>query len=151
MATYASSTDVSSDKSRAEVERTLTRYGATHFGYMSEPGRVLIAFQKEGRQVRFAIPMPDRNERRFTHHSRGVRTPSAALTEYEQAVKQKWRALALVVKAKLEAVESGIAEFDQEFYGYMVLPSGRTVYDDTQEQVAQMIASRAPGRLMLES
>ncbi len=33
----------------------------------------------------------------------------------------------------------------------MVLPSGRTVYEDTVEQVAEMIANRAPGRLMLEA
>lgn len=152
MGTYAASTDVTSDKSRAEIERTLTRYGATHFGYMSEPGRALVAFQKDGRQVRFVIPLPDRASRDFTLTPTGRQaSPDAASRAYEQAIGQKWRALALVVKAKLEAVESGIAEFDQEFYGYVVLPSGRTVYEETSEQVATMIANRVPGRLMLEA
>ncbi|MBC9927266.1 hypothetical protein [Leucobacter sp. cx-169] len=151
MATYAKTTEVSSDKSRREIETTLQRYGATHFGYMSEPGLARIAFQSGNRQVRFLLPLPNENDREFTHHSKGPRTASARETAYEQAVKQRWRALALIVKAKLEAVESGIAEFDQEFYAYTVLPNGRTVYEETGDQVATMIEARMPGRLMLES
>jgi hypothetical protein len=33
MARYASNTDVPSDRSRAEIERTLVRYGADEFMY----------------------------------------------------------------------------------------------------------------------
>lgn len=151
MPTYAANTEVSSDRSRAEIERILARYGASHFGYMSEPTRALIAFRMGGRQVRFIVPLPDRNAREFTHTPTGkVATTTAAAAKYEQAIKQRWRALALVVKAKLEAVESGIAEFDQEFYAYTVLPSGRTVYEETSEQVKTMIDTGMPGRLMLE-
>lgn len=151
MGTYAAKTDVSSDRSRGEIERTLTRYGATHFGYMSEPGLATIAFQKDGRRVRFVLPLPDRQDRRFRLTPTGREaSESAAQAAYEQAVRQRWRALALVIKAKLEAVESEIAVFDQEFYGYVVLPSGRTVYEETSRQVGDMIASGRPGRLMLE-
>jgi len=41
-----------------------------------------------------------------------------------------WRALALVVKAKLGAVESHIATFEQEFLPYTVLPNGRSVGEE---------------------
>ncbi|MEJ6490810.1 hypothetical protein PQI23_13895 [Leucobacter sp. USCH14] len=150
MTTYASKTDVTSDRSRGEIEKTLGRYGATHFAYMTEPGAARIAFQAGGRQVRFTIPLPDPEAREFTHHSRGMRTASARETAYEQATRQKWRALALVVKAKLEAIESGIATFEQEFYAHTVLPSGRTVFEETGEQVAEVIATQIPGRLMLD-
>lgn len=150
MSTYAAKTDVTSERSRAEIEKTLGRYGATHFAYMSEPGAARVAFQKDGRQVRFTIPLPDPTAREFTHHSRGVRTAAARESMYEQACRQRWRALALVVKAKLEAVEAGISEFDQEFYAHTVLPSGRTVYEETSAQVAEMIETGMPGRLMLE-
>lgn len=150
MSTYASRTDVTSDRSRGEIEKTLTRYGASHFAYMSEPGAARVAFQKDGRQVRFTIPLPDPNAREFTHHSKGLRTASARESHYEQATRQRWRALALVVKAKLEAVEAGISEFDQEFYAHTVLPSGRTVYEETAAQVAVMIETGMPARLMLE-
>lgn len=150
MSTYAAKTDVTSDRSRGEIEKTLTRYGATHFGYMTEPGRAVIGFRMQGRQVRFTIPLPDPDAREFTHHSRGPRTAAAMEAVYEQATRQRWRALALVVKAKLEATQSGIATFEQEFYAHTVLPSGRTVYEETGAQVAEMIESGMPGRLMLE-
>ena len=150
MSTYASKTDVTSDRSRSEIEKTLSRYGATHFAYMTEPGAARIAFQADGRQVRFTIPLPDPDAREFTHHSRGPRTPAAREAAYEQSTRQRWRALALVVKAKLEAIESGIATFEQEFYAHTVPPSGRTVFEETGEQVAQMIVTGMPGRIMLE-
>ena len=41
--------------------------------------------------------------------------------------RQRWRALNLAIKAKLEAVESGIVTFDQEFLAHIVGPSGQTV------------------------
>ena len=45
----------------------------------------------------------------------------------EQAQRQRWRALLLVIKAKLEAIEAGIATFEDEFLAYTMLPSGETV------------------------
>lgn len=135
MATYAATTSVDSSASRAEIERTLTRYGATSFQYGTRAGMAAVAFEMQDRQVRFTLELPDPHERRFTHHSRGARTADAAAKEYDQAVRQKWRALALVVKAKLEAVESGISEFEQEFGMNIVLPDGRTVFEHAQPAI----------------
>lgn len=128
--TYAAGTEVSSDRSRAEIERTLVRYGASAFSYGWEDGRAAIQFDKEGRRIRFILPLPDREDRAFRLSPTGrARTSAAAATAYEQAVKQRWRALALVVKAKLEAVEAGIVTFEQEFMAHMVLPGGQSVYE----------------------
>ena len=87
--------------------------------------------------------MPDRNDRRFTHTPGRdqQRTSAAATKEYEQAVRQSWRALALVIKAKLEAVQAGIVEFDQEFLAHLVLPGGQTVFEHVAPGVAQAISS----------
>lgn len=139
--TYAASTDVPSDRSRAEIERTLTRYGADQFAYMTSRDRAVIAFVVGDRQVRFVLTLPDRNDRAFTHHSRGARTASAAEGAYEQAVRQRWRALALVVKAKLEAVDAGIVTFEQEFLAHMVLPGGSSVYEHVAPAVARAYAT----------
>ena len=151
MPQYAASTDVSSDKSLSEIRRTIQKYGATHFGFVDEPGRASVAFRVDERQVRFSLPLPDRDSRDFTHHSRGPRDKAAAEKLYEQAIRQRWRALALAVKAKLEAVEAGIGEFDQEFFGYLVLPNGRTMFEETHEQVVRALAAGGQGRLMLEA
>lgn len=128
---YASNTDVSSDRSRAEIERILARYGADEFMYGTKEGTAAIGFKAKGRNVRFILPLPDRNSREFTHtESRGNRRAENAIAAaYEQAIKQRWRALALVIKAKLEAVEAGIVTFEDEFAMHMLLPDGSSVRD----------------------
>lgn len=128
MGTYASNTDVSPDRSRAEIERTLIRYGATGFSYGWEGQRAMVAFQASNRFVRFLVQMPDRNAREYTHtEGRGQkRSERQAFAAWEQACKQRWRALALVIKAKLEAVDSGITTFENEFLANIVLPNNQT-------------------------
>jgi hypothetical protein len=75
------------------------------------------------------VPLPDRRAKAFTHTpAKGLRRhESDALAAWEQACRQRWRALALVVKAKLEAVEAGISTFEEEFMAHLILPSGHTV------------------------
>lgn len=131
MTRYAANTSVSVERSRAEIESILVRYGASQFMYGWNQDGATIAFVVEPngdkRQVRFQLPLPSRDEYRFTHHSRGPRTATEAERQWEQACRQRWRALVLVVKAKLEAVETGIATFEDEFLAYIMLPSGETV------------------------
>lgn len=131
MGTYAAATDVSSDKSMQEIRRTLQRWGADQLLWGETGDMAVVGFIMAGRQVKIAVPMPDRNSREFTHTpSRGYRRTNAAQNDaYEQAVRQRWRALNLVIKAKLEAVEAGISSFETEFLGHIVLPNGQTVGD----------------------
>jgi hypothetical protein len=141
MTRYAENTSVSADKSRAEIEATLQRYGADQFMYGWETDRAVIAFRMAERQVRFLLPMPDRNDPEFTQyrHSSGKmldRSADVAAKQWEQATRQRWRALALVVKAKLEAVEAGITEFEDEFLAHIVLPNGSTMGEWARPQVA---------------
>lgn len=126
MPQYAANTDVPVDRSRAELERTLDRYGATEFLYGRNGSAVMVVFGMRGRRVRFVIPMPDRHDEAFTtYEARGQsakRTEGEAEKRWEQACRQRWRALNLVVKAKLEAVEAGIGTFDEEFLAYLLVP-----------------------------
>jgi hypothetical protein len=117
---YAARTTVTPEKTRAEIERTLARYGATGFGYLTEATRATILFKmpdshKRQRVIRLTLLLPD--ERRYTKAG------------YQQEVRQRWRALLLVIKAKLEAVASGISTLEIEFMAQTVLPSGETVSD----------------------
>lgn len=137
MSRFAENTSVSVANSKAEIERILERYGAEQFASGWSAEKAMIAFTMEGRQVRFILQMPDRTEKRFTHHSKGARTPEAALKEWEQACRQRWRALALVIKAKLEAIESQISVFEDEFMAHIVMPDGQTI----SQHVRPMIAS----------
>lgn len=128
MPRYAESTAVSSDRSRAEIETTLARYGASRFMYGWDQQSAIIAFEMHGRRIQFQLPLPNKDAEEFTRTPTGrVRAASQATEAYEQAVRQRWRALALVIKAKLEAVDAGITIFEDEFMAHIVLPSGETV------------------------
>lgn len=144
MSRYAQNTEVTSDKSRAEIEQTLRRYGATQFAYGWDHEAATIGFGIGTRLVRFRLPLPDRNSREFTHTAgRGLeRSPAAQEAEYERAVRQSWRALALVIKAKLEAVAAGITTIEDEFLAHTVLPNGSTVGEWARPQLDAAYASR---------
>ncbi len=124
---YAASTTVPVDRTRSEIERTLVRYGADEFAYGWGQGRALVSFRIAGRLIRIELPLPDRDDRRFTRTPTGkARTAQQAEKEWEQACRASWRALALVIKAKLEATEAKISTVEQEFLAWVVLPDGST-------------------------
>ena len=136
---YAASTDVSSERTRAEIEKTLQRYGAGMFAYGWDQERALISFSMKGRHIQFRIAMPAKTDRRFTEtpSRKWRRSEQQALVAWEQGCRQKWRALALVIKAKLEAVEAGISTVEDEFLAATLLPGGATVSSWLQPQIEQ--------------
>jgi hypothetical protein len=142
MSRYAKDTDVSVARSRAEIEDTVARYGAEQFVSGWRAGEAVIGFIIAGRQIRFVLPLPDKAARAFTHgrvnQSRTEQRLSddAALKRWEQACRQRWRALALLVKAQLEAVESGITTIEDAFLAHVVLPNGETVGQWAKPQLA---------------
>lgn len=137
---YAEHTAVSVEKSKAEIERTLTRYGASKFMNAWDEGKALIVFEMNSRRIRFVLPLPDRKEKVFwnTPGGRKRRNEAGALEAWEQACRQRWRALGLAIKAKLEAVETGITTFDEEFLAHIVLPNNQTVGEWMVPQVSEI-------------
>ena len=127
---YAEQTSVSVERSKAEIEAILDRYGAEAFQYGRNQDKAVIEFICRNRRVRFVLPLPRRDADEFTKtptKQREVR-PDQALSRWEQACRQRWRALALAIKAKLEAVSCGIATFDEEFLAHVVDPgTGLTI------------------------
>lgn len=113
------------------------RYGATEFGYMRREELVIVGFKVLSRNIRFIINIPRKEEFQFTDTGRN-RKNTQITQAWEQSVKQRWRALALVIKAKLEAVESHIATFEEEFLPYIVLPNGKTVAEETLPAIEEI-------------
>jgi hypothetical protein len=131
---YAAKTTVTPERSRAELEQILKRYGASAFGYGYEDNRAVVTFRAHARMIRFTITVPPLAEFRYTTGSQWEsgarsRTPAQQRAAREQSERQRWRALVLVVKAKLEAVESGVTSFEDEFLANVLLPDGTTVGD----------------------
>jgi hypothetical protein len=88
---------------------------------------------KRGRRIRLQLPSPDDPEFTHTPAQGWQREPAKARQLWEQAVRQRWRALLLMVKAKLEAIASGIVTWDEEFLPYTVLATGQTVSEWVEE------------------
>lgn len=148
---FAEGTSVPAERSRAEIEMLLRRYGASQFVSGWAEGKAVIGFTAHGRQLRFVLKMPSKNEQRFTHapprknaafkDQLVERSSTDALKLYEGEIRRLWRALNLVIKAKLEAVESGIASFEEEFMPWVVLPDGSTVGQFMSPQIERAYAS----------
>jgi hypothetical protein len=137
MSQFAAQTSVSSETSRGEIERTLQRYGADAFMYGWEAGRAIVQFRAHNRYVKFELPMPNRNDYLFTPAKRQRRSEADVDKAFDQAQRQRWRALNLVIKAKLEAVETGITTFESEFLAHTLLPNGQTVGQWTEPQITE--------------
>lgn len=140
MGKYAANTNVSSELSRLEIEKTLIRYGADNFAYAASNGKALIGFTMYDRQIKFVLTLPCKEEFSKTPTGRD-RSENSQYEAWEQACRQRWRALHLVIKAKLEAVECGISVFEDEFMSNIVLPGGQTVGDFMKPQIEKAYIS----------
>ena len=138
---YASQTSVSVARSKAELERLLTRYGADQFAYLTDTTGAMVAFRMKKRHVRFLMPMPPRDDFVLTPGGRARKWAEDIDKAWEQAQRSRWRGLVLIVKAKLEAVETGISSFEREFLSDIVLPDGRTVHDLLAPQLEDAYSS----------
>jgi hypothetical protein len=118
MGLFAEKTRVPVPQSRQEIERLLERHKAKQYGTGVDYDilQARVQFRLHDRVVRFTIALPDPKQL-----GRGIR--------FEQAERQRWRALLLVIKAKLESVENGIETFEQSFLANIVMPDQRTVWE----------------------
>jgi hypothetical protein len=147
MAKYAADTSVSAAKSRIEIEETLMKYGADSFAYATMDGKAAIAFRMSGRQARITLPLPRLEDYRLTETGR-ERTKQSQQTAWEQACRQNWRIMLLMIKAKLEAIEAEVSTFDREFMADMLLPDGHTVGEVMAPQIEVAYATgRMPALL----
>lgn len=122
MARFAEKTRVPVGQTRNEIEQILKRYGAKAFMSGQNATEAVIAFEAKDRRVMFRLAMPD--ARKFIGD------------KFAQEERRLWRALGMCIKAKLEAVESGIASFEDEFLANIVMPDGQTVADHVRPRIA---------------
>jgi hypothetical protein len=131
MARFAANTSVPVERTRQEIEAVLQRYGASAFGFMTSGNRSIIAFEAKGRKIKISMTVA-----------------SEADDKSGKQRRQKWRALLLVIKAKLESVDSGIETLEEAFYANIVLPDGQTIYEATRQRVAIAYDSGKVQRLL---
>lgn len=139
---YAEGTSVEVTKSKADIEKLVTDNGAT--GFMSawettkKPHRSVVIFRLNERMLRYEVPLPDPQ---VYHHSEGgrARSKEQMRSKADEEHRRRWRALFLIIKAKLEIVASSEEEdsFDRVFLSDILLPDGTTAGDVLVPQLAQ--------------
>lgn len=154
---YAQTTEVPVERSKAQIEALLTKYGAQgyHTGWQAatadDPGWDAVEFMWKGKVIRFRLPRPspkkpDGKLQPWAMDRWGWKLAENKLAKaMEQQNRSRWRVLFLVIKAKLEAVEAGVSIFEDEFLSFIVTSSGRTVGEILLPRLA------ASGQLQLEA
>jgi len=139
---YAENTTVPVSKSRAEIERLLQKHKCAKFlaGVDNTAHRATVQFQAHDRIIRFELELPNPADPKYKRikNSYLQRTAAGIAKVVEQEERSRWRALLLVIKAKLEAVESNIATFEEEFMAHIVLPNDQTVGQWVLPEVARI-------------
>lgn len=135
---FAEGTTVAVEKSRADIEGLLRKYGATQFATGWDGKQAGITFVMRDRRVKFVAPMPTATDEAIRRRVSRMHGPYQGRRERAIAdeERRRWRCLLLAIKAKLEIVATGIASFEEEFLAHIVTDNGETVferlYTDTQ-------------------
>lgn len=107
MPTFARDTEVSIDRSRTEIERTLQRFGARKFAYGWADGVAVVQFEMRDRRIKFLLPLPDENDPEIALTQSGRRRSEKIIAvTHEQAKRARWRSLLHCIKSKLISVEA---------------------------------------------
>ena len=131
MTKFAHGTEVPAERSKAEIERILTRFGADQFGYGWIDEAAVVFFRAQNRHIRFKLPMPTL-EKMTSSRSR-----TAKVDAREREIRRRWRALCLCIKAKLTGIETGIETFEESFMAHMVMPNGQTMAEHAKPLIAK--------------
>jgi len=142
MGKFAETTDVPVERTMEEIRAVLKRYQAKSFIAGEIDDRVIVMFEAHGRRIRFACPLPDLNDVEFRAvvGNQFAKKGEPLQAKFDQAVRQRHRALLLTIKAKLESVESGIETFEEAFMSQIVLPSGQTMSEWAVPQIEKAYA-----------
>ena len=82
-----------------------------------------VQFRINGRYVSLGVPLADVTRLRKMH-------PQTAIDQLAAREERRmWRALILLVKAKMEAIDAGISTFDREFLADLLLPDGERFFE----------------------
>lgn len=144
---YAEGTTVPALQSQEEIKRLLDRHGATTVlvAEALEDGvlKGMLQFRIYGRMVKFVRKKPSPEDAPARTHSR----QDWCNSEW----RRQWRALLLIIKAKLELVASGDAQFDREFLADIMLPDGSVVADHVADELEAAYENGRMPKLLLGS
>lgn len=133
---FAETTTVPFEKSVSEIVAMLKRAGASQIGQMDDDRFYAIQFTLDNRMIRFRLPLPPLDDMPRVNGRNQALTLAQRKERLAQVHRSRARALLLVIKAKLESVESKIETVEQAFLANVVMSDGATVYDRISGPIA---------------
>jgi len=116
------------EKTRFEIEAMMRKRGADQFFSGGMEDKAALAFRLNGRHLRFMLPLGPK------------------LTAQQH--RSRWRALYLVIKARLQAIDLGIMTIEDAFLGETVLPDKQTVAEYMAPQIEAAYATGQMPKLL---
>lgn len=145
-AVYAKKTRVPVERSRGEIERILRAHGAqqvaSSWDVASRTGQV--ACRLKGYTLRWTVTTPGIH----VTHALSAEQLKRKVADEEA---RRWRVLVILIKAKLDAIETGGAVIEAEFLANICLPNGKTVYDVAKPEIDRAMTSGKTPTLLLGS
>lgn len=114
---YASHTSVPEEKTRAEIEKLVRAAGCEGYASGFDGAAAWVAFRHADRMIRFRLTTVGPGDV-------GGRGRTNARAAADQENRSRWRRLLLCIRAKFEAVESGIETLEEAFMPHIVMPDG---------------------------
>jgi len=142
---YGANTEVPFARSVSEIIGLLKKAGADQIAQIDTRQGFDLMFTMADRLVRFRVLFPDAAA---IQKLCGPRQDPARVAE--QWRRQRGRALLLVIKAKLESVESDVETFEEAFLANVVMADGTTLYERVKQPIALEYQTGKPNLQMLE-
>jgi len=136
----------SGDKTIAEIQKTLERFGCGRFGVMTDndEGCLIMQFAYKGREVMLKASFKGYAAAWLKEHPYTYRTKSSRTDHEKKALAVARIAVYSVlrdwIKGQIVAVETGILSFEGAFLGQILLGNGRTVLDFMQNEAKLLTA-----------
>ncbi len=125
---YAQGTKVSVGRTQEQIRALVIKAGADSYAVGEHNGAAVVTFHMQDRLIRFVLSVP-----------------SDQVTEE----RRRWRALHLVIKAKLEIAREGIESFDSVFLANIVTSEGRTVGERLVPSLQKVVSGSSPLGLLM--
>jgi hypothetical protein len=122
---YAEGTTVAVEASQAELVRILRKHGVERQAWAHGPEGAALQFEAAGRRYQMRIERPDPNQ--YPEHRGGNQAGRSQWTMREREWMRRWRAIVLLLKAKLEFADGETTTLERELLPYLLLPGERNL------------------------